>query len=89
MARKSLIAREEKRKKLVDKYAKIRAEMKKEGRWDELQTLPKNASPVRLHNRCQVTGRARGYYRKFGVSRLVFREKALRGEIPGVKKASW
>lgn len=89
MARKSLIAREEKRKKLVDKYAKIRSEMKKEGRWDELQTLPKNASPVRLHNRCQVTGRARGYYRKFGVSRLVFREKALRGEIPGVKKASW
>ncbi len=89
MARKSLIAREEKRKKLVDKYAKIRAEMKKEGRWEELQTLPKNASPVRLHNRCQVTGRARGYYRKFGVSRLVFREKALRGEIPGVKKASW
>ena len=89
MARKSLIAREEKRKKLVGKYAKIRAEMKKEGRWDELQTLPKNASPVRLHNRCQVTGRARGYYRKFGVSRLVFREKALRGEIPGVKKASW
>lgn len=89
MARKSLIAREEKRKKLVEKYAKVRAEMKKEGRWDELQTLPKNASPVRLHNRCQVTGRARAYYRKFGISRLVFREKALRGEIPGVKKASW
>lgn len=89
MARRSLIAREEKRKKLVEKYAKVRAEMKKEGRWDELQTLPKNASPVRLHNRCQVTGRARAYYRKFGVSRLVFREKALRGEIPGVKKASW
>lgn len=89
MARKSLIAREEKRAKLYDKYKKLREELKAAGDWDALQKLPKNASPVRLHNRCMLTGRARGYYRKFGVSRLVFREKALRGEIPGVKKSSW
>lgn len=89
MARKSLIAREEKRAKLYEKYKKLREELKAAGDWDALQKLPKNASPVRLHNRCMMTGRARGYYRKFGVSRLVFREKALRGEIPGVKKSSW
>ncbi len=89
MARKSLIAREEKRAKLYEKYKKLREELKASGDWEALQKLPKNASPVRLHNRCMMTGRARGYYRKFGVSRLVFREKALRGEIPGVKKSSW
>ncbi|GJQ33314.1 MAG: 30S ribosomal protein S14 [Ignavibacteriaceae bacterium] len=89
MARKSLIAREEKRAKLYEKYKKLREELKAAGNWDALQELPKNSSPVRLHNRCMMTGRARGYYRKFGVSRLVFREKALRGEIPGVKKSSW
>ncbi len=89
MARKSLIAREEKRAKLYEKYKKLREELKAAGNWDALQELPRNSSPVRLHNRCMMTGRARGYYRKFGVSRLVFREKALRGEIPGVKKSSW
>ncbi len=89
MARKSLIAREEKRAKLYEKYKKLREELKAAGNWDALQELPRNSSPVRLHNRCMLTGRARGYYRKFGVSRLVFREKALRGEIPGVKKSSW
>lgn len=89
MARKSLIAREEKRQKLVDKYAKLRKELKEKGEYDELQKIPKNASPVRLRNRCQFTGRPRGYYRKFGVSRLVFREMALKGEIPGIKKSSW
>ncbi len=89
MARKSLIAREEKRARLYEKYKKLREELKAAGNWDALQELPKNSSPVRLHNRCMMTGRARGYYRKFGVSRLVFREKALRGEIPGVKKSSW
>lgn len=89
MARKSLIAREAKRAKLVDKYAKLRKELKEKGDFEALHNLPKNSSKVRLHNRCMVTGRARSYYRKFGVSRLVFREMALRGEIPGVKKASW
>lgn len=89
MARKSLIAREEKRRKLVEQYQKIREELKAKGDFEGLQKLPKNSSPVRLHNRCMITGRARSYYRKFGISRLVFREKALRGEIPGVKKSSW
>lgn len=89
MARKSLIAREAKRQKLVEKYAELRKELKENGDYEALQKLPKNSTPVRLHNRCLMTGRARGYYRKFGVSRLVFREMALKGEIPGVKKASW
>ena len=89
MARKSLIAREEKRRKLVDKYAALRKELKEKGEYDELQKLPKNSSPVRLRNRCQMTGRSRGYYRKFGVSRLVLRELASKGEIPGLKKSSW
>jgi small subunit ribosomal protein S14 len=89
MARKCLIAREVKRKKIVDKYAALRKELKEKGDYDALQKLPKNASPVRLHNRCLITGRSRGYYRKFGISRLVFREMALRGEIPGIKKSSW
>ncbi|MGE5681000.1 MAG: 30S ribosomal protein S14 [Bacillota bacterium] len=89
MARKCLIAREAKRKELVEKYNKLRKELKENGDWDALQNLPKNSNPIRLHNRCQMTGRPRAYYRKFGVSRLVFREMALRGEIPGIKKASW
>ena len=89
MARKSLIAREAKRRKVVEKYAQIRKELKENGDYEALQKLPKNASPVRLRNRCSMTGRARGYYRKFGISRWVFREMALKGEIPGIKKASW
>jgi small subunit ribosomal protein S14 len=89
MARKSLIAREAKRAKLVEKYAELRKELKEKGDYEGLQKLPKNSAPIRLHNRCLLSGRSRGYYRKFGVSRLVFREMALRGEIPGVKKASW
>ncbi|MGE5496915.1 MAG: 30S ribosomal protein S14 [Syntrophothermus sp.] len=89
MARKCLIAREAKRKDLVEKYKKLRKELKESGNWDELQNLPRNSNPIRMHNRCQMTGRPRAYYRKFGVSRLVFREMALRGEIPGIKKASW
>ncbi len=89
MARKSLIAREAKREKLVAKYAKKREELKANGDYEGLQKLPKNSSPVRLKNRCMFTGRARSYYRKFGVSRLVLREMALRGEIPGLKKSSW
>jgi small subunit ribosomal protein S14 len=89
MARKSIIAREAKRRKTVEKYAALRKELKEKGDYEALQKLPRNASPVRLKNRCSMTGRARGYYRKFGISRLVFREMALRGEIPGIKKASW
>lgn len=89
MARTCLIAREAKRKKEVEKYAKLRQELKDKGDYEALQELPRNANPIRLHNRCLVTGRSRAYYRKFGVSRLVFREMALSGLIPGIKKASW
>ena len=89
MARKCLVAREGKRQKLVDKYAERRKELKENGDWDALQKLPRNSSPIRLRNRCIMTGRPRGYFRKFGVSRLVFREMALKGEIPGLKKSSW
>ncbi|HZW38916.1 MAG: 30S ribosomal protein S14 [Syntrophothermus sp.] len=89
MARKSLIAREEKRRRLVEKYSKIREELKEKGDYEGLQKLPKNSAPTRLHNRCMFTGRARAYYRKFGISRLVLREMALKGEIPGLKKSSW
>ena len=89
MARKSLIARDEKRRKLYEKYKAKREELKANGDYDELQKLPKNSSPVRLKNRCMFTGRTRGFHRKFGVSRLVLREMALKGEIPGLKKASW
>ncbi len=89
MARKSLIAREEKRQMLYEKYKAKREELKANGDYEGLQKLPKNSSPVRLKNRCMFTGRSRGYYRKFGISRLVLREMALRGEIPGLKKASW
>lgn len=89
MARKCLIAREAKRKKIVAKYAALRKELKEKGDYDALQKLPKDASPVRLHNRCMMTGRSKGNYRKFGVSRLVFREMALAGLIPGIKKSSW
>ncbi|MEL6614780.1 MAG: 30S ribosomal protein S14 [Bacteroidota bacterium] len=89
MAKKSVIARERKRRKLVEKYAEKRARLKAEGKWEELQKLPRNSSPVRLHNRCALTGRPRGYIRKFGVCRVVFRDMALDGKIPGVRKASW
>ena len=89
MARKCLLAREEKGHRLYEKYRKKREELKANGDFEELQKLPRDSSVVRLKNRCMFTGRARSYYRKFGVSRLVFREMALRGEIPGVKKSSW
>ena len=89
MARKSLIAREAKRQALVDKYAELRAKYKAEGNWEALQKLPRNSSPVRLRNRCSVTGRPRGYYRKFGLCRNQFRQMALDGKIPGIRKASW
>ncbi|MBU1099983.1 MAG: 30S ribosomal protein S14 [Bacteroidetes bacterium] len=89
MARKSLIAREAKRRATVEKFAEKRKELKEAGDYEGFQLLPKDASPVRLKNRCMFTGRSRSYYRKFGVSRLVFREMALKGEIPGIKKSSW
>jgi len=89
MARKALIAREEKRRKLVAKYADLRARLKKEGRWDELDKLPKNSCAVRLHNRCQLTGRPKGYMRKFGINRVTFRKMAVEGKIPGLTKSSW
>jgi small subunit ribosomal protein S14 len=89
MARTSLIAREEKRKRLFEKHRKLREELKAKGDYEGLQKLPRNSSLVRQHNRCMFTGRARGFHRKFGVSRLVLREMALRGELPGVKKSSW
>ncbi len=89
MARESLKAREVKRARLVAKYAEKRAQLKAEGDSVGLQKLPKNSSPVRMHNRCKLTGRPKGYMRQFGVSRITFRELASAGLIPGVKKASW
>lgn len=89
MAKKSVIARDLKRKRLHDKYAEKRKQLKAEGNYEELDKLPRNASPVRLHNRCQLTGRPKGYMRKFGICRVVFRDLALAGKLPGVTKASW
>lgn len=89
MAKESLKAREVKRKKMVEKYALKRAKYKAEGNYAALSLLPKNSSPVRLHNRCKLTGRPKGYMRQFGISRITFREMASFGLIPGVKKASW
>ena len=89
MAKESMKARELKRQKLVEKYAEKRAAFKAAGDYEALQKLPKNASPVRLHNRCKLTGRPKGYMRQFGISRVTFREMANQGLIPGVKKASW
>lgn len=89
MAKKSVIAREKKRRETVAKYAEKRARLKAEGKWEELQKLPRDASPVRLHNRCALTGRPRGYIRKLGVCRNVFRELSVEGKIPGVRKSSW
>ena len=89
MAKESMKAREVKRAKMVAKYAEKRAKFIAEGNYDGLQSIPKNASPVRLHNRCKITGRPKGYIRLFGISRIQFREMASNGLIPGVKKASW
>lgn len=89
MAKKSWTARERKRKLLVAKYAARRRSLKEAGDWEGLQKLPRNSSPVRLRNRCALTGRSRGFLRRFGVSRIVFREMALSGKIPGVRKSSW
>ena len=89
MAKESMKAREVKRAKMVAKYAAKREQLKAEGDYEALQAIPKNASPVRLHNRCKITGRPKGYIRQFGISRVQFREMASKGLIPGVKKTSW
>jgi small subunit ribosomal protein S14 len=89
MAKESLKAREVKRKNLVEKFAAKRAKLKAEGDYQELSRLPKNSSPIRMHNRCKLTGRPKGYMRQFGISRIALRELASKGLIPGVKKASW
>lgn len=89
MAKESVKARQRKREALVAKFAEKRAALKAAGDYAALDQLPRNASPVRLKNRCQLTGRPKGYIRYFGISRVTFREMALNGKIPGVKKASW
>jgi small subunit ribosomal protein S14 len=89
MAKESMKARERKRAATVAKYAEKRKALKEAGDYEALQKLPRNASPVRMHNRCKLTGRPKGYMRQFGVSRVTFREMANQGLIPGVRKASW
>ncbi|MCK5572846.1 MAG: 30S ribosomal protein S14 [Bacteroidetes bacterium] len=89
MAKKSLKARQARRVRVVAKYAAMRKELKENGDYAALQKLPRDSSPTRLHNRCSMTGRPRGYLRRFGISRIAFRELALEGKIPGIVKASW
>lgn len=89
MARKALVQREIKRARLAEKYAAARAEMKAAGDLEGLAKLPRNSNPIRQRNRCEMTGRSRGYIRRFGLSRITFREQASKGQIPGVRKASW
>ncbi|RNC83608.1 MAG: 30S ribosomal protein S14 [Balneola sp.] len=89
MAKKSWIARNEKRKRTVEKFAEKRAALKEAGDYEALQKLPRNASPTRVRNRCSITGRSRGYIGRYGISRIKFRELASDGKIPGVRKASW
>lgn len=89
MAKESMKAREVKRKKMCDKYAEKRSKLIAAGDYVGLCKIPRNASPVRLHNRCKITGRPKGYIRQFGISRIVFREMVAQGLIPGVTKASW
>jgi small subunit ribosomal protein S14 len=89
MAKESMKAREVKREKLIEKYAEKRAKLKAEGDYQALSRLPRNSNPIRLHNRCLITGRPKGYMRQFGISRIQFREMASKGLIPGIKKASW
>jgi len=89
MAKESMKAREVKRAKIVAKYAEKRKALKEAGDYEALQKLPRNASPIRMHNRCKLTGRPKGYIRTFGISRVMLREMANKGLIPGVKKSSW
>lgn len=89
LAKKSKVAKERKRREIVEKYAEIRRELKERGDYEALRKLPRDSSPTRLKNRCEVTGRPRGYFRKFKMSRIAFRVYAHKGQIPGVKKSSW
>ncbi len=89
MSKKSVIARNDKRQQMIEKYAERRKQLKAEGKWDELDKLPRNASPVRYRNRCKLTGRPRGYVGDLGISRIKLRDLALYGKIPGMTKASW
>ncbi len=89
MAKKSVIARQAKRERMVAKYADLRKKLKEEGNYEELDKLPRNSNKTRLKNRCLLTGRPKGYMRKYGVCRVMFRKMALEGKIPGVTKASW
>jgi small subunit ribosomal protein S14 len=89
MAKKSKVVKEKQRQEMVKKYAELRRELKAKGDYEALAKLPRDSSPTRLHNRCEVTGRPRGFLRKFKMSRIAFRELAHKGQIPGVKKSSW
>ncbi len=89
MAKKSKVARDKKQREMVAHYAELRKELKAQGDYEALAKLPKDSSPTRLKNRCEVTGRPRGFMRKFGMSRIAFRDLAHKGQIPGVKKSSW
>ncbi|ALC80349.1 MULTISPECIES: 30S ribosomal protein S14 [Bacillus] len=89
MAKKSKIVKEKKRQAMVAKYAELRKELIEKGDYEALRKLPRDSSPTRLKNRCEITGRPRGYLRKFKMSRIAFRELAYKGQIPGVKKSSW
>ncbi|QMT17350.1 30S ribosomal protein S14 [Planococcus maritimus] len=89
MAKKSKVARDKKQREMVAHYAELRRELKAQGDYEALAKLPKDSSPTRLKNRCEVTGRPRGFMRKFGMSRIAFRDLAHKGQIPGVKKSSW
>ncbi len=89
MAKKSKVVKEQKRQELVMKYAELRQDLKAKGDYEALRKLPRDSSPTRLNNRCEVTGRPKGYLRKFHMSRIAFREYAHKGQIPGVKKSSW
>jgi len=89
MAKKSKVAKEKQRQEIVKKYAELRRELKAKSDYKALAKLPRDSSPTRLHNRCEITGRPRGFLRKFKMSRIAFRELAHKGQIPGVKKSSW
>ena len=89
MAKKSKVVKERQRQEMVEKYAELRKELKAKGDYEALRKLPRDSSPTRLHNRCEITGRPRGYLKKFKMSRIAFRELAHKGQIPGIKKSSW
>lgn len=89
MAKKSKIEKLKRQQKTVEKYGELRRQLKENGDYAALSRLPRDASPVRIHNRCRISGRPHGYLRKYGVSRIVFRELAYHGELPGIRKASW